>query len=131
MLHFLGSPEVRRRVKWRGASEQEIAMLKKLILAAAGLAISAPVLADREWRHERHDGYRHHHYRHFNGHYHPRRVVVVPPPRVYYAPAPVYYAPPPRVYYAPPPPVYYAPPPVHYGPPVPHNGISVRLHFPL
>lgn len=106
-------------------------MLKKLILAAAGLAISAPVLADREWRHERHGGYRDHHYRHFHRHYHPRPVVVVPPPRVYYAPAPVYhYAPPPRVYYAPPPPVYYAPPPAYYGPPV-QSGISVRLHFPL
>lgn len=81
-------------------------MLKKLILAVAGLAVSAPVLADREWRHERHEGYRHH--RHFYGHqYHPRPVVVLPPR------------------------VYYAPPPVYYSPPVPHNGISVRLHFPL
>ncbi|MGH8691885.1 MAG: hypothetical protein ACREUS_12755 [Burkholderiales bacterium] len=123
ILHFIGSLAGAWRVKWRGTFEQELAMLKKLILAAAGLAISAPVLADREWRHERHDGYRHHHYRHFGQHYYdPRPVVVVPPP-VYYAPAPLYYAPPPRVYYAPPPPVFY--------PPAPHNGISIRLHFPL
>jgi hypothetical protein len=140
-LHFIGSLAARWRVKWRGTSQQEIAMLKKLAVLAAGLALSAPVLADRGGRHERHDGYRHHHYKHFHGHHQRARpIVVVPPPRVYYAPAPayhyappprVYYAPPPPVYYAPPPPVYYAPPPVHYGPPVPHNGISIRLHFPL
>jgi hypothetical protein len=123
MLHFIGSLAARSRVKWRGTSEQEVAMLKKLAVLAAGLALSAPVLADH--RHQRH------HYKHHHNHYHHRPVVVVPPPRVIYAPAPVYhYAPPPRVYYAPPPPVYYAPPPAYYGPPV-QSGISVRLHFPL
>jgi hypothetical protein len=91
-------------------------MLKKLILVAAGLALSAPVLADHKhhWKH-------HHHYKH---HHHSRPVVVMPPPRIYYTP-------PPRVvYYAPPAPVYYAPPPV-YRAPVPHGGVSIRLHFPL
>ena len=109
-------------------------MLKTIILAVAGLAMSAPVLADRGWKHEGRDGYRHHHYRHHHGDQ-PRHIVVVPRPHVYYVPAPVHhYAPPPRVYYAPPPPpVYYAPPPppVYYSPQPQHSGISIRLHFPL
>src|SRR3990170_6986833 len=46
-LHFIGSLAARWRVKWRGTSQQEIAMLKKLAVLAAGLALSAPVLADR------------------------------------------------------------------------------------
>lgn len=94
-------------------------MLKKLLVVAAGLALSAPVLADG--RDHRHHDYGHHHYR---PHHHARPVVIMPPPRVYYAPAPrvVYAAPPARVYY-PPAPVYHAP----VGP----SGISIRLHFPL
>ena len=91
-------------------------MLKKLILAAAGLALAAPVFA--------HDGgHGWGHYR--NPHFHPRPVVVMPAPRVFYTPpAPVYYAPPPVVYG--PAPVYAAPVPV-----LPPSGVSIRLHFPL
>ena len=88
-------------------------MLKKLLIAADGLLISAPVLAD-VW---------HGHYRHHARHYQPpyRPVIVVQPRVVYYPPAPAYYyAPPPRVYYAPPAPVFYPP-----------SGISIRLNFPL
>ena len=101
-------------------------MLKKLILAAAGLALAAPAFA--------HDGGRGHGWSHFDRHphFHPRPVVVMPPPRVFYAPpAPVYYAPAP-VYYAPPP-VVYRPAPVYAAPvPVlPPSGVSIRLHFPL
>ena len=103
-------------------------MLKKIILAVAGIALSTPVLADRGWgRHYDDDSRGHRHYKHHHKHHrhHPRPVFVVPPPPVYYVPAPVYhYAPPPRVYYAPPPPVYYSPQPQH-------SGISIRLHFPL
>ncbi|HET8747167.1 MAG TPA: hypothetical protein VFM98_16335 [Ramlibacter sp.] len=93
-------------------------MLKKLILAAAGLMIAAPVLADNG--HHRYDQRHRYQWKH-----HPRPVVVMPPPRVvYYAPRPrVVYAPPPRVVYAPAHPVYQAPAPV--------SGISIRLHFPL
>lgn len=97
-------------------------MLKKLLVIAAGLALSAPVLADG--RHNDHGRHFKQHGHHFKHHHHPRRVVVMPPPRVYYAPRP-------RVVYAPPPaPVYYAPPPV-YRAPVPSSGVSIRLHFPL
>lgn len=93
---------------------KETAMLKKVILVAAGLALSAPVLA-----HDRHRGHHSHHHSHFGNHHrHARPVVVMPPPRVYYAPRPVYVAPPAPVYYSPPP----APP---------SSGISIRLHFPL
>lgn len=93
-------------------------MLKKLILAAAGLLIAGPVLADNGHRHDRGGhAYGHRHHQHHWKHYHRRPVVVMPPPRVYYAP-------PPRVVYAPPPrPIYHAP--------VPASGISIRLHFPL
>lgn len=95
-------------------------MLKKLILAAAGLALAAPAFAHdggRDWN--RGHGWGHHR------HFHPRPVVVMPPPRVFYAPpAPVYYAPPPVVYH--PAPVYAAPVPV-----LPPSGVSIRLHFPL
>ncbi len=96
-------------------------MLKRLILAAAGLTaglmIAAPALADGGHGYDQRYGYRHGH-RHHHWKHHPHRpVVVMPPPRVFYAP-------PPRVVYAPPPrPVYY--PPVH------DSGISIRLHFPL
>jgi len=97
-------------------------MLKNLILAAAGLAFAAPVLA--------HDGHRDRHFRHFQPRVvvvHPRPVVVMPPPRVFYAPpAPVYYAPPAVVYR--PAPVYSAP---VYSAPVPQSSVSIRLHFPL
>ncbi len=93
-------------------------MLKKLLVIAAGLALSAPVLADH--KHHRGHHYEHHkhygHHKHYKHHYHARPVVVMPPPRVYYAP-------PPR-------PVYYAPAPV-YRAPVPSSGVSIRLHFPL
>ena len=96
-------------------------MLKKLILAAAGLALAAPVFA--------HDGGRGHgwgHDRHFHPRavvVHPRPVVVMPPPRVFYAPpAPVLYAPP----------VVYRPAPVYAAPvPVPQSSVSISLHFPL
>jgi len=101
-------------------------MLKKLILAAAGFALAAPAFA--------HDGGRGHGWGHYRQpHFHPRAVVVMPPPRVFYAPpAPVYYAPPAPVYYAPPP-VVYRPVPVYAAPvPVlPPSGVSIRLHFPL
>jgi hypothetical protein len=92
-------------------------MLKKLILAAAGLALAVPAFA--------HDGGRGWgHYR--QPHFHPRPVVMMPAPRVFYAPpAPVYYAPPPVVYR--PAPVYA---PV-YPAPLPPSGVSIRLNFPL
>jgi hypothetical protein len=94
-------------------------MLKKLILAVAGLLIAAPALADGGHRHGQHYGQRYgHHRHHYHWKNHHRPVVVMPPPRVYYAP-------PPRVVYAPPRPVYRAPAPV------PSGGISIRLHFPL
>ena len=100
-------------------------MLKKLILAAAALMITAPVFAhDRDHhRGHGHDRFRHHPWQHQRHYYAPARpVVVMPPPRVFYAPhAPVYYAPPP---------VVYRPAPV-YSAPVPQNSVSIRLHFPL
>jgi hypothetical protein len=92
-------------------------MLKKLLLAAAGLALSAPVFAGH--------GYDKHYWKHHHRYYAPRPVVVMPPPRVYYAPpAPVYVAPPAPVYYEPP--VVYRPAPVY-----PQSGVSIRFHFPL
>jgi hypothetical protein len=98
-------------------------MLKKLLVAAAAVLISAPALADRGHGNSR---------SHWKHNYHARPGVGVPAPRVYYAPPPrVYYAPAPRVYYAPPAPVYYAPPPRVYPAPVPQSSISIRLHFPL
>jgi hypothetical protein len=91
-------------------------MLKKLILAVAGLTLAAPVFA--------HDGGRGHAWGHFHPRavvVHPRPVVVMPPPRVFYAPpAPVVYAPP----------VVYRPAPV-YAAPVPQSSVSISLHFPL
>jgi hypothetical protein len=100
-------------------------MLKKLLIAAAAVLVSAPALADGgRWDHRPH-------WKQWRHHPHAARVVVVPAPRVFYAPPPpVYYAPPPQVYYAPPAPVYYAPP-VVYRTPVPQSGVSIRLHFPL
>ena len=90
-------------------------MLKKLILAAAGLVIALPAFADGGHRHKHYGHYKHR--PHYQWKHHHRPVVVMPPPRVYYAP-------PPRVVYAPPPrPVYHAP--------APSSGISIRLHFPL
>jgi hypothetical protein len=89
-------------------------MLKKLIVVAAGLIVSAPVFAGHDY-----DKHYWKHHRHF--YYAPRPVVVMPPPHVYYAPAPVYVAPPAPVYYAPPQPVY----------PRGASGVSIRLHFPL
>jgi hypothetical protein len=95
-------------------------MLKKLILAAAGLLIAAPALADGGHRHGGQGRWKHqHHWKHHghsHGHLHARPVVVMPPPRVYYAP-------PPRVVYAPPRPAYPAP--------APQSSVSIRLHFPL
>jgi hypothetical protein len=102
-------------------------MLKKLILAAAALAVSAPVLADPHRKQiERSRFDRGHHYGHrpVVRHVH-RPVVVMPPPRVFYAP-------PPRVVYAP---VYraapmYYPAPV-YQSPAPYGGISIRFNIPF
>ena len=108
-------------------------MYKKLILAAAALALSAPVLADPHRKHfdgkhfdrGHHHGDRGHHHGHRHHYYHaPRRVVVMPPPRVYYAP-------PPRVYYAPPPRVYYAPAVPVYRHSVPHGGVSISFNIPF
>jgi hypothetical protein len=77
-------------------------MMKKLILAAAGLALSAPVLADHGHRNNRGHGYGH------------DRVVVQKHHYVQHRPAPVYhyYRPAPRPVYVvrhapPPPPVVY------------------------
>jgi len=78
-------------------------MLKKLLIAAAGLLISAPVLADGGHGRYRHYS-NHQHYKHHYRHHQYRPVVVVPPRVIYYPPAPVFYAP---------------------------SGISVRLNFPL
>ena len=96
-------------------------MFKKLLLAAAGLALSAPVFAGHGY--DKH--YDKHYWKHHHRYYAPRPVVVMPPPRVYYAP-------PPRVYYAPPAPVYYPPAPVYQpAPAYPQSGVSIRFHFPL
>jgi hypothetical protein len=107
---------------------KEVAMLKKLLILAAGLALAAPALADRGHGHQKRHWKPPHH-----SHYHGRPVVVVPPARFAYVPPPrVVYAPPPVVYYAPPPArVYYAPPPVVHRAPAPAGGVSIRLHFPL
>jgi len=102
----------------RAYNRQEVTMLKKLLIAAAGILVSVPALADggprdhgRPWGHWKRPYY--------------ARPLVVPAPRVVYAP-------PPRVYYAPPAPVYYdAPPPVVYPEPVPQSSVSIRLRFPL
>ncbi len=85
--------------------------MKKLLIAAAALLISAPAFADRDHGHHKH--WKHHDFRHH--HSHAPRVVVVPRP-VYVQPAPVYY--------------YSRPAPVYY-PPVPASGVSIRFNFPL
>ena len=58
-------------------------MLKKLLIAAAGLMISVPVLA-QGWHYGH---YRHYppHFRHYPGYYEPYRPVVFVRPPVYYA----------------------------------------------
>ena len=102
-------------------------MFKKLVLAAAALAISAPVLADphrKSFERSHVDRGNHYGHRPVVRHVH-RPVVVMPPPRVYYAP-------PPRLVYAPvyrPAPVYYPAPVVHS--PAPYGGISVRFNIPF
>jgi hypothetical protein len=83
-------------------------MLKTLLIAAASLVISAPVLADHGHRQDRRYGGHAHYQRHHH------RPAVVLPPRVIYRPAPVHYTPPPRV--------ILFPPLLH--------GISIRLNFP-
>jgi hypothetical protein len=103
MLHFIGSLGGRWRVKCTGTKHKEVAMLKnKLILAAVGLALSAPVLADR--------GHRDHRDHRGNGHGH--RVVVHERHVVHHRPVYVrhYHRPAPR-------PVYVVQPaPVHHNP---------------
>jgi hypothetical protein len=68
MLHFIGSLAGPWRVKWRGTNEQEVAMLKKLILAVTGLALAIPAFAD--------NGHRGNGYGHDRDYGHDRRVVV-------------------------------------------------------
>jgi hypothetical protein len=95
-------------------------MLKKLILAAAALGLAVPAFADGGHGRFKHRWKQHRPQVHY---YHPRPVVVMPPPHVYYVP-------PPRVVYAPPAPVYYTPPPVvHY--PAPEPSMSVRFRINL
>ena len=77
-------------------------MMKKLILAAAGLALSAPVLADQGLRNNRGHGYGHD--RHVVVHKH--HYVQHRPARVYHAPV-YHYRPAPRPVYV----VRHAPPP--------------------
>jgi hypothetical protein len=77
-------------------------MMKKLILAAAGLALSAPVLADQGHRNNRGHGYGHD--RHVVVHKH--HYVQHRPARVYHAPV-YHYRPAPRPVYV----VRHAPPP--------------------
>lgn len=83
-------------------------MLKKLLLAAAGLALAAPALADG-W-----------HRGHYKPRYEPRHVRHYHPPVVVYRPAPVVYHY--RPYY------YYHPAPVAY-PVAP--GLSLSFTIPL
>lgn len=109
-------------------------MFKKLVLAAAALAISAPVLADPHRKsfdrghfgRGNHYGDRGNHYGHRDAVRYVRRpVVVMPPPRVFYAP-------PPHVVYAPvyrPAPVY-VPAPAYY-PAAPYGGISIGFNIPF
>src|SRR5438874_11280084 len=102
----------------------ELAMLKRLLLAATALTASTAALADPGYWAPAH-GWRAHHAR----------------PYFYYAPRPVYVVPAPRYVYAPPPPVaypYYAAPvvvrPVPVYPPAAvysAPGVSFRLDFPL
>jgi hypothetical protein len=93
MLHFIGSLAGPWRVKWRGTNEQEVAMLKKLILAVTGLALAIPAFADNG---HRGNGY---------GYGHDRRVVV----HERYVVQPVYYhRPAPRPVYVVQQPVYHA-----------------------
>ena len=96
-------------------------MLKKLMLAGAGLVLSVPAFAHHGW-----GGHARHYYNYPpRVVYQPRPVVYKPVPvPVYYRPAPVYYAAPPRVVYAP------APAPV-YAAPVPSSFFSIRLDFPF
>ena len=102
-------------------------MFKKLVLAAAALAISAPVLADphrKSFDRSHFDRGNHYGHRNVVRHVH-RPVVVMPPPRVFYAP-------PPRVVYAPvyrPAPVYYPAPAYHS--PAPYGGISISFNIPF
>jgi hypothetical protein len=104
MLHFIGSLGGRWRVKCTGTKHKEVAMLKnKLILAAAGLALSAPVFADHGHRDYRGHGH---------GYGHERRVVVHERHVVHHRPVYVrhYHRPAPR-------PVYVVQPaPVHRNP---------------
>ena len=72
-------------------------MLKKILITATALAVSAPALADH--------GRKYGHYNHYRPVQH-HHVVYRP---AYYAPAPVIYAP---VYYRPAPVVVYQPAPV-------------------
>src|SRR5437868_15424980 len=101
----------------------ELAMLKRLLLAATALTASTAALADPGYWAPAH-GWRAHHAR----------------PYVYYAPRPVYVVPAPRYVYAPPPPVaypYYAAPvvvrpaPVYPAPGYVAPGVSLRFNFPL
>jgi hypothetical protein len=92
----------------------ESPMLKKTLIAAAGLLFSGLALA-----HPPHWARGHYKHRHY-----------------YYAPAPVVVVPAPRVVYAPPPPVaypYYAAPVAVPAAPVygPVPGVSIRFHLPL
>src|SRR5262245_16393979 len=100
--------------------------LATVALAAAGIALAVPAMADNGgWG--RHHG---HHWNHgggyvyynsggyYPGYYYPQPYYYQPPP-VYYYPAPVYAAPPP-------PPVYYYPAPVYQGP---QFSIVVPLDF--
>ena len=104
-------------------------MLKKMVFAAAALALSAPAFADRDHgrQHYRKDitghrsYYAQHQYRPQHHYHHHRPVVVMPPPRVVYVP--------PRVVYHAPAPVYYYQPPAYHA--SPFGGISIRFNFPL
>jgi hypothetical protein len=108
MLHFIGSLGGRSRVKCAGVNfERSLAMLKKLAVLAAALAVSAPAFADR--------GHRDHRY----GHYYnaPTHRTVVR--HVYHRPAP----PPRRVVV-----VHHVPRPapvVYHQHAQPHNGAAI------
>ena len=98
-------------------------MLNKTLLtlsAAAAALVSTSVLADPPYWAPAH-GYRaKHHYKHPHYYHAPKRVVVVPAPRVVYAP------PPPVVY-----PYYAAPVVVRPAPVYAAPAISIRFNIPL
>jgi len=99
-------------------------MLKKIVLALAAAASLAGVSSTVSAHERDHDRGRAWGENRFPRHYAPRRVVVVPAPRVVYAPPRVAY---PRIAY----PYYAAPVVVRPAPVYSAPGFSIRFDIPL